>query len=79
MKPNEMPPDVQRAYKMFPERLYRARRAKNMTQMEAELQTGINKTTISMYENGMRQPVFGNLVMLASVYEVSVGWLLGEV
>ena len=83
MKRNEMqnchlPPEVQRAYRELPERLYKARRASGLTQMQVEMKTYICKETISMYENGIRQPVFHNLVVLAALYGVSVGGLLGE-
>lgn len=74
----EMPAPMQLAYKTLPERLYRIRRERGLTQLEVELETGICKVTISQYESGVRYPIFLNLLKLATFYEVKVGWLLGE-
>lgn len=78
MKPNEMPPDMQRAYRMLPERLYKRRRELRLTQMQVWMDTGIAMSSISQFENGRRIPTFENLLVLASYYGVKVGWLLGE-
>jgi transcriptional regulator with XRE-family HTH domain len=78
MKPNEMAPDMQRAYRMLPERLYKRRRELHLTQMQVWMDTGIAMSSISQFENGRRIPTFENLLVLASYYGVKVGWLLGE-
>lgn len=75
---NKMPAPMQRAYVTLPNRLYKIRRDKGLTQEAVGWETGIAKVTLSMYENGMRYPIFRNLVRLAAFYEVSVGWLIGE-
>ena len=69
---------MKRAYFMLPARLYEIRKRCGFTQMAVELETGISKGAISMYETGTRCPTFHNLLRLAALYGVSVGWLLGE-
>ncbi len=77
MKHNKnISPDMRRA---IGERLYKARREKHLTQMEAALDTGICMVSISKYESGARVPTLGNLLRLAEYYGVSAGWLIGEV
>lgn len=75
---SKMPVPMQRAYLTLPDRLYQIRKERNLTQLDVELETGIIKESISLYENGLRYPVFYNLVRLAAFYGVSVGWLIGE-
>lgn len=75
----KMPDSIQKAYKTLPERLYQIRKKRGLTQLDVELETGILKESISMYENAMRYPVFHNLLTLTAFYNVSVAWLIGEV
>ena len=77
-KIKERPEQVQRVYKILPERLYQIRRERKLTQLEVEQGTGISMCCVSVYENGVKYPKFDNLIRLAVFYGVSVGWLLGE-
>lgn len=52
----------------------RANRALSLLQLAEE--TGINMTTLSNYENGVRVPGRKNLTKLATFYGVSIDYLL---
>lgn len=53
------------------------RKENKLTQDELSGKLGISKSTISMYENGKRQPDFENLEMLADFFNVDMNYLLG--
>lgn len=61
----------------FPERLKNARKTAGYTQKEVEQETGIERSRLSYYENGKREPDIETLGELATLYEVSTDWLLG--
>lgn len=60
----------------FGKRLKQARHQKRMTQNEVADKLGIDFTTISKYENNKSQPDNDILREMASLYEVSLDWLL---
>ncbi|SFB28040.1 Helix-turn-helix domain-containing protein [Cohnella sp. OV330] len=60
----------------FGKRLKLARQEKHMTQNEVAGALGVDFTTISKYENNRSQPDNEILRELASIYEVSLDWLL---
>lgn len=60
----------------FGTRLKKARTNKRLTQNEVAGQLGIDFTTVSKYENNKSQPDNETLRELASMYEVSLDWLL---
>ncbi|MBN2980027.1 MULTISPECIES: helix-turn-helix domain-containing protein [Cohnella] len=60
----------------FGTRLKQARNRKRMTQNEVADKLGIDFTTISKYENNKSQPDNDILREMASLYEVSLDWLL---
>jgi len=60
----------------FGKRLRQARNRKRLTQNQVANMLGIDFTTISKYENNKSQPDHEILRELASVYEVSLDWLL---
>lgn len=39
---------------------------------------GVNKSAISAYENGLRQPSYDVLIRLANLYSVTTDYLLGR-
>jgi transcriptional regulator with XRE-family HTH domain len=53
-----------------------ARNRRNMTQHQVAELLGIDFTTLSKYENDKSQPDHRTLRELASMYEVSIDWLL---
>lgn len=64
---------------MFSERLKLLRHEKRgLTQESLADQLGIAKTTYSSYEQGKREPDFNTLQQLASYFDVSVDYLLGN-
>ncbi|MGV0167141.1 helix-turn-helix domain-containing protein [Furfurilactobacillus sp. WILCCON 0119] len=64
---------------MFPERLKQLRHERRgLTQESLADQLGIAKTTYSSYEQGKREPDFNTLQRLASYFDVSTDYLLGN-
>ncbi|MCD9024096.1 helix-turn-helix domain-containing protein [Cohnella silvisoli] len=60
----------------FGKRLKEARTHRQLTQNEVAGKLGIDFTTISKYENNKSQPDNEILRELASMYEVSLDWLI---
>ena len=63
---------------VFAERLKELRQSLNLRQVQVAKLIGVDKSTISTYENGMRQPPFDILVRLADLFRVSTDYLLGR-
>lgn len=54
------------------------RLASSFTQAEMAEKLGISKSTISMYENGNREPDFETLEKIADFFNVDIDYLLGR-
>lgn len=65
--------------KFFSERLKQARKNAGKSQIEVEIETGINRASLSRYETGEREPSLENIGKLAEYYNVSIDWLFGNV
>ena len=59
-------------------RLKELRKAKNMTMKKLGEKIGVAESTISLYENGRRQPDHDTLLKLADFFGCSVDVLLGR-
>ena len=59
------------------ERLKQLRIKRKLTQFEVEELTGINRSTLSLYELGIRVPPIDMLMQLALLYKVSIDYLCG--
>ena len=59
------------------ERLKKLRIKRKLTQFEVEELTGINRSTLSLYELGIRVPPIDKLMQLALLYKVSIDYLCG--
>lgn len=59
------------------ERLKQLRVKSKLTQYEVEELTGINRSTLSLYELGIRVPTIDKLMKLALLYGVSIDYLCG--
>lgn len=59
------------------ERLRQLRIKRKSTQFEVEELTGINRSTLSLYELGIRVPPIDKLMQLALLYKVSIDYLCG--
>lgn len=59
-------------------RLKELRLNKGLRQDQVAKLIGVNKSAVSTYENGSRQPSFEILVRLANLYRVSTDYLLGQ-
>lgn len=62
---------------IFPKRLREARKNFGYTQAAVSELTGIRRSKISKLECGCLEPDLESLGTLASLYQVSVDWLLG--
>ena len=58
-------------------RLKLLRNSKHLRQDEVAKRIGVNKSAISTYESGTRQPSYEVLIRLAKLYQVSIDYLLG--
>jgi len=69
---------------VFPKRLHEARKAAGLTMDELALiynqhfKSGINKSTISKYENNRQNPMTKVVSNLAEILNVSTDYLLGK-
>ncbi len=61
----------------FCERLKELRIEKNIGQVELAQQIGVSKGTISLWENGLREPTLSNIVNLAKFFGVTTDNLIG--
>ena len=59
-------------------KLKQLRIAKKLKQAQVASIVGVNKSAISAYENGLRQPSYPVLVKLANLYRVTTDYLLGR-
>ena len=64
--------------KAFGNRLKQLREKKGFTQLDLEVESGINRTEISRIENGLKNIEFFTIVKLASVLDVKIGELFKE-
>ncbi len=60
------------------ERLKNLRIEKHLRQDQVARLVNVEKSSISMYETGMRQPSYATLVRLADVFNVTTDYLLGR-
>lgn len=58
-------------------RLRELREKKKLRQEQVAEITNVNKSAISLYESGMRQPSLDMLIVFARFYKVSTDYLLG--
>jgi HTH-type transcriptional regulator, competence development regulator len=58
--------------KAFGKKLKSIRKAKGLSQLDVEIQSGISRTEISRIENGLRNIEFYTIVKLASALDVPI-------
>jgi transcriptional regulator with XRE-family HTH domain len=66
------------AANLFPVRLLRARRVREMTQRQLADKAGLPHGSISHFESGLRKPSFDNLIKLADALGMTTDYLLGR-
>ena len=59
-------------------RLKELRVKKEKTQLQVQMETGIEQALLSKYENGVRVPPTETLVILADYYDVSMDYIMGR-
>ena len=62
---------------IFSERLKTLRTEKQLGQIELASILDVSKGTISLWENGLREPKLSNLVNIARYFSVSIDYLAG--
>ena len=63
---------------VFGERLKSLRLQNHLQQEQVARLVGVERSTVSMWENDLRQPSYTTLVRLADVYGVTTDFLLGR-
>lgn len=63
---------------VFGERLKNLRQQNHLQQEQVARLVGVERSTVSMWENDLRQPPYTTLVRLADVYGVTTDYLLGR-
>lgn len=56
--------------------LKKLRKERNLTQVGLQMQTGIEQSLLSKFENGERVPPTETLITLADFYRVSIDYIL---
>ena len=59
-------------------RLKELRLHKEKTQLQVQMETGIEQALLSKYENGVRIPPTDTLMILADYYGVSMDYIMGR-
>lgn len=59
------------------ERIRKLREERGMTQDELGKKLGVQKSTISMYEHGHREPAIQKLIALSTLFDIDMNELLG--
>lgn len=62
----------------FPERLKFLRNRAKLSQRELAAQTGINSSSIAMYEQGKREPGIETLELICDYFNVDMNYLIGK-
>ena len=62
---------------MYSDRLKELRKNKHLTQEQLGKKLNIATSTVSMYENGTREPDLQTLINLSKFYEVTTDYILG--
>ncbi len=58
--------------KRFGKKLRSLRQAKGLSQLDLELESGINRTEVSRIENGLKNVEFMTIVKLAEALEIDI-------
>ena len=61
----------------FADRLKELRAEKQVGQVELANAINVSKGTISLWENGLREPKLSNLIALATFFNVTIDFLAG--
>ena len=69
---------IQRGGNAVKNHLKELRIAKNKTQLQVQMDTGIEQALLSKYENGVRIPPTDTLMILADYYGVSMDYIMGR-
>lgn len=56
--------------------LKKLRKAKKLTQIGLQMETGVEQSLISKYESGERRPPTGTLILLAEYFQTNIDYLL---
>lgn len=62
----------------FASRMKELRKEQKMTQEELAEKLGISRSAVGMYEQGRREPDFEMLDLAAYIFDVSIGYMVGN-
>lgn len=62
---------------MFKDNLKYLRQERGIGQVKLAQDLGVGKGTISLWENGLREPSMSSLIAIASYFGVSIDYLVG--
>ena len=62
---------------VFAARLKKMRQSKELTTVQVAKGLGVNSATISKWENALIKPTADSLVLIATFFNVTAGYLLG--
>ena len=60
------------------ERIKALRKSKGITMKKLGELIGVAESTVSLYENGKRQPDYSTLLKLSEIFNVTVDYILGN-
>lgn len=60
------------------ERIRKAREDQGLSQAEFAIRLGVDRKTVSNWEGSRNQPRYGDLMLIASVTDVNLPWLAGD-
>jgi transcriptional regulator with XRE-family HTH domain len=63
---------------VFPSRLKELRKARTLTQKQLAEAIGVNERSYQSWEYGKAKPDYGNLLVLADLFAVSIDYLVGR-
>ena len=59
-------------------RIRELRTEKNMTQLRLSTELGVSQETVSSYERGRHYPSVSSLMMMASLFDASMDYIMGR-
>lgn len=63
---------------VFGRNLYMQRKNKNLTQLQLSKELKMHESTISTWENGLRQPDLNTLIIISQYFDVSIDYMLNN-
>ena len=62
---------------MLSDNIRNYRKENNLSQDELAEKLGVSRQSISLWENGLREPTLSNLIAISKYFKVSIDYLVG--